>query len=1116
MQQDIINGFRLSSQQTNLWSQQGDATPFYAQCAVQIDGPLDIAALKSAVQHVVDEHAILRTTFARLPGMQFPVQVVNPDGVVTWQMLGTTDMVNATNGRHPINKSHVCELCLDLFKELRRRPPDLTEGPLIHCALLPLPESSHLLLISLPALCADGWSMNNLVRAIGDAYGATDAAPSMSEEEALQYVQFAEWQHEMLADEDDEDGIAGRAFWRRQQLADYAPLTLPFANATARQVGDPERLTILLDDDLVASIDTLAARYDTTSAAVLCTCWQMLLHRLTRASSMVLNLTVTGRQHEMLFDTLGLFTRQLPMPCHVAAHIPFHDLLARTSQSMNEVDEWQDYFTSPDPPAPTIGFDYAEWPAAVQNGTITLTICEQRTITERFNLQLACQRKGSLVRATFQFDPMRFRQDDIARLARSFATLVRDVTYQPESLVGDVDLLGEQDRQQLLVAFNDTTAEIADGCLHQLFAEQAARTPDNVAVVCEEEQLTYAQLNAQANQLAHYLQTMGVGPDTAVGLCMERSSAMIVGVLGILKAGGAYVPLDPMYPLERLAYTLQDVAKGSTSPLLLTQQRLAQNLASDAVNTICIDADWHTIAQQPTKNPGNPTTPDNLAYIIYTSGSTGQPKGVMIRHGAAVNLAMALRHEVYGDAILDQDRALRISLNAPLTFDSSVKQLVQLLHGHTLHVVPEEARPDGQALLAFAHDQKLDVLDCTPAQLRLILDAGLGQQPDRDPKLALIGGEAINEAIWSRLASSRTTHFYNVYGPTECTVNATTCAIRFYPESPTIGRPITNAQLYILDEQLRPVPVGVPGELYIGGAGLARGYVSAPSLTATRFIPHPFTEEVGARLYRTGDLAAYSGDGSVTFLGRADHQVKLRGFRIELGEIEAILNQHPIVRESAVIVREDTPDDPRLVAYMVENSANGTVNGASANGASVNDASANGLSANGSTAPVDLRTFLRLKLPEYMIPSTFVPLPELPLSRNGKVDRRALPVPESIRPASPRVFVAPRNHFEQTIAQVWQEVLQVDKVGADDNFFDLGGHSLLMVKVHHGLRTALDRDISLMDMFRNPTVALLAQHFSQHDGVEPSFQKAQARGESRKTSRDRQRARRQKRRAVNA
>jgi amino acid adenylation domain-containing protein len=502
--------------------------------------------------------------------------------------------------------------------------------------------------------------------------------------------------------------------------------------------------------------------------------------------------------------------------------------------------------------------------------------------------------------------------------------------------------------------------EKSDVCIHQLFEAAVRRTPDAVAVVYDNEQLTYQDLNAKANQVAHHLQRLAVKPDMMVGLFVERSLDMIVGLLGILKAGGAYVPINPAYPADRIAFMLED----AQVPVLLTQKELAKKMPELQARVVCLDTDWEIIAQESQTNPSSEVNSENLAYIIYTSGSTGKPKGVAIQHRSVINLLTGLEQAIFNH---HQNSQLRVSVNGPLAFDTSVKQIIQLLHGHTLDIVPEALRFDGDALLSYLRRSKIDVFDCTPSQLRLLLSAGLLEESEPAPQYVLVGGEAIDESTWQALATAKHIHVFNVYGPTECTVDATVCDLRKADLKPVIGRPIANTQLYLLDQYLQPVPLGVPGELYIGGDGLARGYLNRADLTSQRFIPNPF--KAGTRLYRTGDLVRYLPDGNIEYLGRTDDQVKIRGFRIELAEIEALLVQHSAVKESVVIAREDVPGDKRLVAYITQNQEQVLTAG-------------------------ELRSFLKTNLPDYMVPSAFVLLEALPLTPNGKIDRRGLPAPD--------------------------------------------------------------------------------------------------------------------------
>jgi len=644
-----------------------------------------------------------------------------------------------------------------------------------------------------------------------------------------------------------------------------------------------------------------------------------------------------------------------------------------------------------------------------------------------------------VIKLCWQYNTDLFDAATIERMAKHFERLLNSIVLNPQQPISQLPMLTEVEQQQLLFEWNNTQADYPlDKCIHQLFEEQVERTPDNIAVVFEDQQLNYRELNARANQLAHYLQNLGVGPDVLVGICVERSLEMMVGLLGILKAGGGYLPIDPEYPTERLLYILQD----AQVRVLLTQKHLIAGLPKHQSELVCLDTDWSFTTQAQESNPGCEVQPENLAYAIYTSGSTGEPKGVMIQHSSVVNLAHGLHQAIYAH---HQISPLRVSINGSLAFDTSVKQIIQLIYGHSLNIVPEKVRFDGHAMLSYLRQQKIDVLDCTPSQLRLLISVGL-LDSDNHPQSVLVGGEAIDESMWATLAKAQNINFYNVYGPTECTVDTTICLITANLK-PVIGRPIANVQTYILDEYLQPVPVGVPGELHIGGAGLARGYLNCPELTNEKFISHPFHQTTESRLYKTGDLARYLPDGNIEYLGRIDNQVKIRGFRIELGEIEAVLSQHNYVETTCVTAREDSPGIKRLVAYIVPPK-------------------------NVTPSTNELRQFLKARLPDYMIPSAFVTLETLPLTPNGKLDHRALPEP-NLRGEIELNFVAPRNLEEEILATIWSQVLRVEPVGIYDNFFELGGDSILTIQIITRARKA-GLELTPKQLFTHQSIAELA------------------------------------------
>ncbi len=1098
MQREIINGFRLSPQQRRLWLLQQGSSAYCAQSAILIEGGLRPEVLKEAVYRIVRRHEILRTTFHSLPGMKLPVQVVAEESSPSSLPLWWDDDLSDRSAAEQAEKIE------ELSREYLCHPFDLGQGLLLRAFLLRVSVERHILFLSLPSICADARTLKNLAIEIGLSYQAYLMDEALSGE-PIQYAQFSDWQNDLLEDEDAE---AGREFWRKQTLAAPPAVALPFENERAGQNGfEPDSFMLALDRGIVAGLETVAERQGVSTDVFLLACWQTLLWRLTAQSRIVIGYAHDGRRHEILQGGLGLFARWLPIGSRFGANLRFSEVLSQIAASKRAADEWQEYFVWDDalasevlrddtPPFFPIGFEFEERWSPHLAGGLLFSIHRQSSCAERFHIKLSCHRTGDLLMAEVHFDRERFRRADIERLAGQFYALLSCAVERVETPICALEMLSDADRHQLLVAFNDTNADYPkDQCVHQLFEEQAQRTPGNLAVVFSEsfgpepeQRLTYAELNARANQLARYLRRMGVRPEAIVGLCLERSVEAVVGILGILKAGAAYLPLDPALPQERLAFMLAE----TQAVALLTQERLVERMGDGdweaktqsqtfripyfafGTRVVCLDVDWENIAQESEENLASEATARDLAYVIYTSGSTGEPKGVMIEHRSVVNLANGLMRTVYAG----QGSPLRVSLNAPLTFDASVKQLLQLLYGHTLCILPEEVRLDGKELFSYLNRHSLDALDCTPAQLQLLLGAGFGTRPDAATKLALVGGEAIDDATWGSLVEKGETNFHNVYGPTECTVDATVCSVREAAE-PVIGRPIANAKIFLLDERLNPVPLGVPGELHIGGDGLARGYLNRANLTAEKFIPNPFNAEPGARLYKTGDLASYLPDGMIKFLGRTDHQVKLRGFRIELGEIEAALKRAPDVRDGVVVVREDTPGDKRLVAYVVQ--------------------------ARGRALSIgELRDFLKEKLPEYMIPSAFVRLNDLPLTRHGKVDRQSLPAPESDRPELRASYVAPKTSIEGTIAAIWQEVLRVEKVGVNDNFFDLGGHSLLMVQVHSKLREAFSKEISLIEMFRNATVGSLARYFAGEGDQQPLLQKAHDRAQKRRRARGRQ------------
>lgn len=1040
MQQDVIQGFRLSPQQKRVWSLQDTSTAYRAQCAILIEGSLRVEILHEALLNVVHRHEILRTIFDWLPGMKVPIQRVAGVQAPMWHRLDCPDC------RLP-------QVISEVGTADRDAPFDFERGPLVRSTLVCLGAEQHLLFLTLPALCADARSLGNLVGEMVCSYEAALNGGGVSKE-TVQYVQFSEWQHELLETEEAE---AGRDFWRKQRAAAAARLSLPIENDVAVATFKPGLWIETMGPEVFSKIKLVSGQQNISPDVLLLACWHTLLWRLTAESRIEINVRADGRVYEEMLGAIGLYEKWLPVPCSFDGDFRFDEILQRIDKSLKESREWQEYFSREHSLPKTAGdrgaaetaeaaFAFDEWPKTRWAGSLRFSVASQYVCSDHFKLKLIGVQTSDSLRLEFHYDPAFYGAETVKIIARQYATLLHTVLLKVKISIGDLDVISDVERRQLLVEWNQTTVSFPrDLCLPELFEAQVRRTPENSAVVCEAERLSYRELNRRANQLAHHLRSLGVGAEVCVALCLDRSVDMLVGILGIWKAGGVYVPLDPIQPKARLAFMIAD----SHAHLVIAHQHLASSLPDCGTEVLYLDAARAQIEQESEADPQSIIQSNNLAYVIYTSGSTGQPKGAMVEHRSVVNLAKALEQAIYSGS----ESALRVSLNAPLAFDSSIKQILQLLAGHTLYVLPEEVRRDGGALLAYLRDHKLDAFDCTPSQLRLLVESGWADTHNCPPRILLVGGEALDKDLWHALAQHESSTSYNVYGPTECTVDATACSINKQSGGPAIGRPLANVQSYVLDNQLRPVPIGVTGELYIGGAGLARGYLRRPELTAEKFIPHPFSDQAGARLYRTGDLGRYLPDGNLEFLGRIDHQVKIRGSRIELGEIETALAAHPAVRTPVVMARESGPGDKRLVAYFVRS---GPVPSAH-----------------------ELHSFLHERLPEYMMPSAFVPLTALPVQPNGKIDRLALPAPDQVLSSREADYVAPRSPTEELLASIWAKVLGVELVGIEDNFFELGGHSLLATQVISRIRHALQVEIPLRTIFETPTVGGLADSINR-------------------------------------
>ncbi|MDZ7959074.1 MAG: amino acid adenylation domain-containing protein [Aulosira sp. DedQUE10] len=1042
-----IQGFQLSPQQKRLWLLQENSSAYRAICAIAIEGNLKIDILKLALERLVSKYEILRTTFYKPRGIKIPIQVVesNTNLYFLEQICNQEVFLSAKIEKY--------------FQELKQQNIDWESSSLLRTVLIKLSHQKHILIVSLPSICADSISLNNLVSEISSCYSACLLNEEITDE-PLQYADIAAWQNELV---EAEENIVNSKYWQQLNIADIETFKLSFERHFT-EGGDfqTQYLQLAIPNDLVNKIEEISQQYQSSTDIFLLTCWLILLGRLTAQSKPIIGLGCDGRNYEELKTAIGLFAKYLPFTCELAESVyevtlkeyHFHHILSKVKDYTTELTEWQDSFTwesgdALEQPFFPFCFDYKPAPTPYSAGDISLTIYQKYVCVDRFKIKLVCDRTwDNSVNAEFHYDTNLFFAEDIQRLANQWYTLLNNVIANPTALISQLNILSQQERQQLLIDFNNTeTAQPQYECIHHWFEQQCDSTPDNIAVVFEDQQLTYRELNTRANQLAHYLQQLGVNADVLVGLCVERSPLMLIALLAILKAGGAYVPIDPSYPLERKAFILAD----TQMPILLTQQHLVADLPTNQTQVICLDTE-ELISQQPVDNPISQATKLNLAYIIYTSGSTGKPKGTMIPHEGLIN------YLTWATQAYAVDQGIGTLVHSPIGFDLTITSLFSpLLVGKSVHLLPENQDIETLAQ-ALRQSNNLSLVKITPAHLELLKGQLSPQEAAGRTRAFIIGGEnltAQNIAFWQEFAPD--TILVNEYGPTETVVGCCIYQVsnsQHHSGSIPIGTPIANTQLYVLDQNLQPVPIGVPGELYIGGKGVARGYFNRPDLTAQKFIPNPFSNEPGERLYKTGDLVSHRSDGTLEFLGRIDNQVKLRGFRIELEEIEAALSQHPDVNESAVIVREDIPGEQRLVAYIV-------------------------LNQDSSFSINQLREFLKAKLPEYMVPSVFVPLKVLPLTNNGKIDRKALPTPDKVRPEQAGLFVAPRNSTEKQLTQIWAEILRLDRIGIYDNFFDLGGHSLLATQLISRIRDTFQAELVVKNIFEAPTVADLAALITQ-------------------------------------
>jgi amino acid adenylation domain-containing protein len=1026
----------LSLAQEGLWflEQLAMTGPAYnVRTMARIEGALDLVALRRALHELETRHEVLRTRYRTADGVG--TQVIDPPAP------GAAGLVDLSALAPPERARRTSEI---LHSHAQRRFDLEREAPFA-IEILRLTSTEHLLLMTMHHIMIDGPSMAILLGELGTLYGAYAAgSPSPLPEPRAQYADYAIWQRTWLLGDVLDRHIE---YWRARLAGAPPTIDLPFDRPRPQEATfDGDVVEFCLPPGIQAAVAAFARERQATPFSVLLSAFTALLARLSAQQDVSIGLPVEARAHRDAEQLVGYFTNMVVLRADLSSSPTFDELLQQVRTRLLEALEHRDApfervvaELRPDrrlsvQPLFQVAFTYLEQQDLFLPG-LEVTRIEPDDRTAKFDLSLCMSETAEGLQGGLEFSSSVFDRSTVQRFVESFVVLLEGLVGCPGERVGGVSLLGEVERRRLLVEFNATAVAVAgvDRCVHEVFERRVACSPDAVALECGGERLSYAQLNARANELARGLRALGVGPEVLVAVCVARSVEMVVGLLAILKAGGAYVPLDPSYPRERLGFMLAD----SGARVVLTQQRLVGVLGTEHdAEVVCLDGDWPVIEGDDDANVSGGARPLNMAYCIYTSGSSGRPKGVGCQHASAVAF-VDWAVGTFGDEAL-----ARVLFSTSICFDLSIFELFAALACGGCVVLVDDALALGES--AAGHAPTL--INTVPSAAQALLDADAIDPATRVINLA---GEPLREELVRGLSAvAPDARVFNLYGPTEYTTYATYCRVDDTP-TVTIGRPLANTQAYVLDEASQPVPIGVPGEIHLAGVGLARGYWQQPRLTAEKFVPNPFGAP-GTRMYRTGDLGRYSADGKLEFRGRVDHQVKIRGYRIELAEIETALLTHAAVIDAVVVAREDTPGARRLVAYVV----------------TPND------------PQPTLAEHLRQTLPDYMIPAVFITLDALPRHPNGKLDRNTLRAPEDLDIDHNARYLAPRTPTEGLLAEIWSDVLNIERVGIHDNFFALGGHSLLATQVVARIRHSMRCELPLRDLFAAPTIAQLTTHLS--------------------------------------
>ncbi|MBN1866413.1 amino acid adenylation domain-containing protein [Candidatus Sumerlaeota bacterium] len=1044
--EEVVATVLATESQQELWvsSQMGPE----ASCAlnesvsIRLRGPLDAAAMTSAVQELARRHEALRGSFS-------------PDGA-TLCIASDVEIPIETIDLRDVPESEREARLSEAIQRGASRPFDLVKGPLFRVQIVRMtsegmtPEE-HVVILGAHHIVCDGWSIDVVLKDLGDIYSALQRGTTPDLAEVGRFSAYADAQRQELGSETARDA---EDYWLRQFADPVPPLDLPadYPRPPIRTY-DAARVEWRADPALATALRRTGSRLGCSLFTMLFAGWQAFLHRISGQDDLVVGVPSAGQPVVGQHDLVGHCVNFLPLRSRFDPTRSFADYARSVASAMLDASEHQVFSYGRllktirfprDPgriPLVSVSFTHSQKYAegAVKFEGLTHDYSLNPRCFETFDLQMNAREAGGALEFLSHFNTNMFEHETVERWLGEYEALLKGAAENADTPLAKLPLLTEEERKEIETWNATETDYPREACVHHLFEDQAARTPDRIAVEFEDESLTYEELNRRADRLAARLRRAGAQRGNLVAIYVERSLDIAIGPLAVLKSGAAYVPLDPMFPRERIEFMIQD----ANAAVVLTQKAILGDLPACPNATIVVSDESHPseTADNAAAADSVPPSSEDPAYVIYTSGSTGKPKGVEIPHRALVNFLLSVK-ETPG---LEQDDVLPCI--ATLSFDIAALEIyLPLIVGARTVIVSREASLDHTVLMRSLEKTGATAMQVTPASWRLLIDSGWEGIPGLK---AFSGGEALSRDLADKILD-RVGELWNFYGPTETTVYSSVERVGRAPEAPRLGLPMANTQFHVLDPRREPLPIGVPGEIWIGGDGVATGYLNRPELTAEKFIPDPFSKTPGKRLYGSGDLVRRLPDGRFEFLGRLDHQVKVRGYRIELGEVESLLREYPGVLETAVVAREDVSGDARLVAYFVADPA-------------------------AQPSPTDLRGSLAHTLPEYMIPSAFVRLESFPLTPNGKLDRRALPAPDSHRPDLLADYVAPRTDLERSIAAVWKEALRLEKVGVYDNFFELGGHSLLLVHVHTELRPILGDDVPVVAMFQYPSIDALSR-----------------------------------------